>query len=134
MASPVQNKSQPQPRQGLIRKILNLLSIAVPHSKSPRSETKENVSAKSNGRVHSRHTNSSTQKASASAAEPGTRKSHSKSRRRPQKNMRAQQSKHKNELKAEHSTRNPHDVIPESPRDPAHSPGHRKLEIEKDLH
>jgi hypothetical protein len=121
MTSNAQTKSDAQPRNGIIRKILNLLSITMPKTGKAKSKTStEHVQAKAK-----QHSNSK---------KPV--RSHAKLRAKPH-------SKHKSHsthapkkvsTKSDHSLHNPKDVIPESPADPAHSPGHRHLHIDKELH
>jgi len=162
MASFDQHNRESQQKPGIIQKILNLLSITMPKPKSrshKRSQSKSH-SAKAKTSSHSqaqaKHVQSqpvhhkksahtSEHKAEHRAEHKETSKANHKEahkaksasrRRRPKHHAATKQVTHAT-AKTDHALQNPKDVIPheshQSP-DPAHSPGHRKVHIEKDLH
>lgn len=193
MASFDQHNRESQHKPGIIQKILNLLSITMPKSKSSsssrfqsiqRSQNKSQpVKAKASSHAETRHTQAksashkqsqhktpqakksaqaSEHKVHAKATHKPEHKVHAKASHKPEHKTHAKAShkpehsaKHKAKsasrrhrpkhhavakttaTKTDHSLHNPKDVIPHdshASHDPAHSSGHRKVHIEKDLH
>lgn len=147
MASLDSQKQARQPRAGIIRTIFNFISNALPHhqtkaksasesansarASSSSSEAKTKTAATKNSKKQVRASHGKTQAKTKNHAAPVKAKSVAKSAsassaRRKQKKHAAPQ--------VERTEHNPKDVIPGQPHDPAHSPGHRRVHIEKELH
>lgn len=123
MASSVPNKSESHPRTGLIRKFFQLLTGAIPETKPKPTKPAQRTQAHQSAKVHRAESASASTShhKKASASKPHH---HKKSRHHV---------KHKRMEKTETRLQNPKDVIPESEQDPAHSPGHRHVHLEKEL-
>jgi len=136
MASNAHTKSEHQPRNGIVRKILNLLSVTMPASKAKRkkhAEYTQHAPVKAKAKSHS-HSASHSKSHHAPDESPRSHAHATKVQAKPHAKHKTHSSHKKAPVKPDHSLQNPKDVIPETPQDPAHSPGHRRLHIEKDLH
>ncbi len=144
--------------KGLIQRIWNLISIVVPTSLQKRAasvlspersapERKAETAAPARHSVkrasstetaHTKRASSSRRQTSAKKAAAPKHKaaSHhaSASRKSTHSKTRTNHSHNHKAPKAESHLGNPKDVIPERHEDPAHSSGHRKIHIEKELH
>jgi hypothetical protein len=145
MATASQQHGSSTSHQGLIRKIFDLLPEKIggvqlkPQERvGARRTAKAKVSAKPKAQTKAR----SKVKVKAQAKIRTSRKTKSAVKARakvtnrratvPARTAKAV-AKKSSAPKKEHSLQNPRDVIPMAAHDPAHSPGHRKLNIEKEL-
>jgi hypothetical protein len=136
-------KQSRQSRAGIIRKIFNFISDVVPHhqskaaSETPARSSSTEAKAKAPAKRSKHHKRASENRGHAHAQAHAKTKRHSASASKAK--SAAASSAHRKPKKqavpqTERIQHNPKDVIPEQPHDPAHSPGHRRMHIEKELH